>query len=183
MSENLTGMLLVAVPHMLDPNFARTVVLICDHNEQGALGLVLNRPTEAEVFEYLPDWIHLVADPAVVFEGGPVQREVAIGLASSSVEQPSAWFTTIMDGVGLFDLGSDPVEATGIDSVRVFSGYAGWEAGQLEEEIGTGGWFVVPALPEDGFVVDPARQWCNTLSRQGGRLAVYANFPPDPTLN
>ncbi|MDH3260810.1 MAG: YqgE/AlgH family protein [Acidimicrobiia bacterium] len=183
MSENLTGRLLVAVPHMLDPNFARTVVLVCDHNEQGALGLIINRPTEAEVFEYLPGWIHLVGDPAVVFEGGPVQREVAVGLARTSDNHPIAGFTTISDSLGLLDLGSDPVGASGIDSVRVFSGYAGWEAGQLEGEIAAGGWFVIPLQPGDPFAVLTDGLWSETLARQGGRLAVYANFPLDPTLN
>jgi len=183
MSEHLAGMLLVAVPHMFDPNFARAVVLVCEHNEQGALGVILNRPTEAEVFEYLPDWAHLVAEPAVVFEGGPVEREVAIGLVASSHTQPSVGYTAISKGLGLMDLGSDPAEATGIDLLRVFSGYAGWEAGQLEQEIGAGGWFVLPARRDEGFAVSPAGLWRETLTRQGGRLAVYANFPPDPTLN
>ncbi|MGZ8786400.1 MAG: YqgE/AlgH family protein [Acidimicrobiia bacterium] len=183
MSEQLTGMLLAAVPHMYDPHFARAVVLVCEHNEQGALGVIINRPTEAEVFEYLPDWVHLVAEPAVVFEGGPVEREVAIGLAATSSAQPDIGYRAISEGLGLFDLGSDPAEATGIDLLRVFSGYAGWEAGQLEQEIGAGGWFVLPAQPGDGFAVSAAGLWRETLTRQGGRLAVYANYPPDPTLN
>ncbi|HKZ30695.1 MAG TPA: YqgE/AlgH family protein [Acidimicrobiia bacterium] len=183
MSEHLTGRLLVAVPHMLDPNFFRTVVLICDHNQQGALGLIVNRPTEAEVFAYLPGWLHLIAEPAVVFEGGPVQREVAVGLARSSADRRVVGFTTIVNGVGLLDLESDPAEAAGLEAVRVFSGYAGWEAGQLEGEIAEGGWFVVPSQPEDGFVAEPEGLWSEILTRQGGRLAVYANFPFDPSLN
>jgi putative transcriptional regulator len=183
MSENLTGKLLVAVPHMFDPNFARAVVLVCDANEQGALGLIVNRPTDAEVFDYLPDWTHLVAEPAVVFEGGPVEREVAIGLATSSHDHPPIGYTPIVEGLGLLDLGSDPAAATGITLLRVFSGYAGWEAGQLDEEIAGGGWFVLPSEPGDGFSSTPTGLWSSTLRRQGGRLALYANFPPDPHLN
>ena len=183
MNENLTGMLLVAVPHMLDPNFARTVVLICDHNEEGAFGLIVNRPTETEVFQYLPGWIHLVVEPSVVFEGGPVQREVAVGLTENPDNQSIAGYTAVTEGLGLLDLGSDPAEATGIGSIRVFSGYAGWETGQLEEEITVGGWFVVPVQPGDCFLAKTDTLWRETLTRQGGRLAVYANFPPDPTLN
>jgi putative transcriptional regulator len=184
MSDNLTGKLLVAVPHMLDPNFARTVVLVCEHNEHGALGLIINRPTEAAVVSYLPDWIHLVVEPAVVFEGGPVQREVAVGLAASGRDQPpAAGFTAVGPGVGLFDLETDPDDATSVEGIRVFSGYAGWEPGQLEAEIGEGGWFVVPRETGDGFDEEPALLWGTVLARQGGRLAVYATFPPDPALN
>lgn len=182
MSENLAGRLLVAVPHMLDPNFWRTVVLICEHNEQGAVGLIINRPTEAEVFDYLPGWTHLAAEPSVVFQGGPVQPDVAIGLArTSSASAPDT--TEIVDGLALLDLGSDPAEAGGVEDLRVFSGYAGWEAGQLEEEIAAGGWFVVPGTREDGFGEQPDDLWRAVLRRQGGRLAMYANFPADPGLN
>src|SRR3972149_10040621 len=108
MSEHLTGRLLVAVPHMLDPNFFRTVVLICDHNQQGALGLIVNRPTEAEVFAYLPGWLHLIAEPAVVFEGGPVQREVAVGLARSSADRRGGGVPPPLPGVGGVGVGGAP---------------------------------------------------------------------------
>ena len=183
MSENLTGMLLVAVPHMLDPNFFRAVVLVCEHNEDGALGLIINRPTRADVNDYLPGWAHLVAEPAVVFEGGPVDREVAIGLALAPEEQPAVAWSAVIDGVGLLDLGSDPTVATKVERLRVFSGYSGWGAGQLEAEIEAGGWFVLAARAEDAFAEEAEELWWLTLVRQGGRLAVYANYPPDPTLN
>lgn len=183
MSENFAGALLVAVPHMIDPNFFRAVVLVCEHNEDGALGLILNRPTTAEVFDYLPDWLHLVARPAVVFEGGPVDREVAVGLAQMSRAPSGAGYAPIFDDIGLLDLGSDPAAATDVQQLRVFSGYAGWGAGQLEDEIEAGGWFVLSAQPGDPFSAMAEELWRTTLARQGGRLAVYANYPPDPGLN
>lgn len=182
MRDNLAGRLLVAVPHMLDPNFWRTVVLICEHSSEGALGLIVNRPTEAEVFDYLPGWTHLVTEPSVVFQGGPVQPAVAVGLART-VRRPIPGATDIIDGLALFDLGSDPAESEGVETLRVYSGYAGWEAGQLEDEIASGGWFVVPGLVEDGFSEHPTDLWQTVLRRQGGWLAVYANYPPNPGLN
>ena len=183
MSENLTGRLLVAVPQMVDPNFARTVVLICEHNDQGALGLILNRPTEAEVFEFLPGWIHLVVDPALVFVGGPVTPEVAVGLAGTSGKELPDGYTAVAEGLGLIDLGSDPAAATGVEALRVFSGYGGWEAGQIEAEVAEGGWFVLAAQPGDGFTSHPEALWSEVLARQGGKLAMYATFPLDPSLN
>ena len=182
MTDNLSGRLLVAVPHMGDPNFWRSVVLICDHNENGALGLIINRPSGAEVFDHLPGWTHLAAEPSVVFQGGPVQPDVAVGLArvSSGV---SAAATKIVDGLALFDLSSDPAEATGVQSLRVFSGYAGWEAGQLEDELSVGGWFVVSGLPDDAFGERPQDLWRAVLLRQGGWLAMYANYPANPAFN
>jgi putative transcriptional regulator len=182
MTDNLSGRLLVAVPHMLDPNFWRSVVLICEHNEDGALGLIINRPSDAEVFDYLPGWTHLAAEPSVVFQGGPVQPDVAVGLVRvSSGALPGV--TEIVDGLALFDLSSDPAEASGVDSLRVFSGYAGWEAGQLEDELATGGWFVVPGFLDDAFGEDPGGLWRTVLRRQGGRLAMYANYPDNPVFN
>ncbi len=183
MSENLAGMLLVAVPTMLDPNFHRTVVLVCEHNEDGALGLILNRPTTAVVEDYLPGWLDLVPQPAVVFEGGPVQREVAIGLGRSRSGIAIAGWTPVTDRVGLVDLSTDPGAVGSLEAVRVFSGYAGWSTGQLEAELDDNGWFVVPSSPDDGFASDPPDLWSSVLKRQRGPLAIYAYFPLDPSVN
>jgi putative transcriptional regulator len=182
MRDNLAGKLLVAVPQMLDPNFWRTVVLICEHSDEGAVGLIINRPSEAEVFDYLPGWTHLVAEPSVVFQGGPVEQDVAIGLVRTSPVFHSG-VTSIVEGLALMDLGSDPAEAEGVGALRVFSGYAGWEANQLEDEIASGGWFVVAGTPDDSFTDHPGDLWRKVLHRQGGKLAMYASFPPDPGLN
>lgn len=183
MTDILTGALLVAIPGMLDPNFRRSVVLVCDHTDQGALGVILNRPGGAEVGAYLPGWADRVALPRVVFEGGPVQREVAIGLGRCETTQPVEGWTPVTDRIGLVDLSTDPQLAAGITEVRVFSGYAGWSSGQLETEVAEGGWFVVPSEPNDPFAGAPDRLWSAVLKRQGGALAFYATYPPDPSLN
>ena len=177
--SSLVGMLLVATPVMEDPNFAHSVVLVCAHDEDGAVGLVLDRPTEIPVGEHLPQWAPHAATPPVVFLGGPVQLDVAIGLADAdaSVE---GW-THVVGTAGLIDLeDSDPV-TTG--RVRVFAGYTGWSSGQLEGEVAGLDWIVVPAHPDDLFDPDPDGIRRRALLRKGGMFPAYVHYPEDPGLN
>ena len=184
MSENLVGKLLVATPALLDPNFARSVVLICEQNEEGALGLILNRPLEAELAEHLPEWQHLSSSPPRIFEGGPVQREVAVALGRHAPGEPGEGWTSVSGELGLLDLGRDPADLWGeLEQLRIFSGYAGWATDQLEGELKEQAWFVVDAEPEDAFGEDSEQLWQRVLRRQQGPLAMFATFPPDPTLN
>jgi putative transcriptional regulator len=181
----LTGRLLVATPALKDPHFERTVVLLVAHEENGALGVVLNRATEVPVSEVLNGWESLAAGPAVVFEGGPVQPEAAICLARarSGAADPE-WFSRVEGVVGTVDLSGDPANLAGqVEQLRVFSGYAGWAAEQLEAEIEDGAWFVLDALPGDAFMPQPDDLWTMVLRRQGGLMAAVAFFPADPTLN
>ncbi len=183
--ESLTGRLLVATPALRDPNFERTVVLLVAHEEGGALGVVLNRATEVPVAEVLGGWGSLADEPAVVFEGGPVQPEAAICLARTrpgAAELPG--FSRVSGAIGTVDLSGDP-EALREDvvGVRVFAGYAGWSPGQLEGEIEGGSWFVFDALPGDAFAARPDDLWPMVLRRQGGLLAAVAHYPSDVTLN
>jgi len=182
MDRSLVGQLLVAAPHLIDPNFYRTVVYIAEHGNDGALGLVLNRATDAPVEEHLPQWAPLVADPAVVFVGGPVSNEIAVGLARSPYTIPESWDPG-PDGSGLIDLSADPAALGGVDALRIFSGYSGWVVGQLEIEVRTDSWFIVPALPSDLFTSHPDHLWRDVLARQPGRLAFYANYPMQPGSN
>jgi putative transcriptional regulator len=183
--ESLTGRLLVATPALRDPNFERTVVLLVAHEDGGALGVVLNRATEVAVTEVLGPWGTLANDPAVVFEGGPVQPEAAICLARARPEAGEmVGFNRVAGVVGTVDLSADPEQLRpGIVGVRVFAGYAGWSPGQLEAEIATGSWFVFDALPGDAFAGRPDDLWSMVLRRQGGLMAAVAHFPADPTLN
>jgi len=148
--QTLTGRLLVASPELGDPHFSRTIVLLVDHDESGALGVVLNRPSTTYVSEILPDWHLYATPPQVVFQGGPVGRDSALALAartgwSVDADEPLG-FRHVHAGIGLVDLDS-PAEliAGEIASMRVFAGYAGWGSEQLEAEIGEGSWFVVDA--------------------------------------
>ena len=181
MSGSIAGRLLVASPSLLDPNFYRTVVYIAEHGEAGALGLVLNRPTDAPVDDHLPDWAPAVSSPAVVFVGGPVSNEIAVGLARAPGTPPAEWLP--IEGSGLVDLSAGPGALGGVDALRIFSGYSGWVEGQLEVELATDSWFVVPALPSDLYSEHPTTLWRDVLARQPGRLAFYADFPEDPSAN
>ena len=178
-----TGSLLIATPTMADPNFSRTVVLLLDTGESGALGVVLNRPTELEVADVLEAWADLVAGPGVLFQGGPVETDAALAVARVTADDEPVGWRRVFGTTGLVDLDA-PVEllSSAVSALRIFAGYAGWGAGQLEAEIEEGAWFVVPAEPQDPFL-DPERLWAQVLRRQGGQLAMLATMPAEPGLN
>lgn len=181
MDASIAGKLLVATPSLIDPNFFRTVVLMIEHDDEGALGVVLNRPLEISVADYLEEWELLVADPSVVFSGGPVQQEVALALGrgSGDVEGRS---DHIAHEIYLVDLDLDPASVE-VNPIRVFSGYAAWGPAQLEGEINEGAWWTVDSTDEDPFHQDSATLWSSVLRRQGGELALFATMPEDPALN
>lgn len=184
MEEWQTGRLLVATPALEDPNFERVVIFVLDHDEDGALGVVLNRASAVTVDDTLPPWVDLAAEPPVVFGGGPVEPTavVALGRALEGVA-PDGW-SPILDRIRLVDLDADPMlAATDLEHVRLFAGYAGWAPGQLEDEIDEGAWFVVDAEPDDVFTHDPDGLWHSVLRRQPDELALLATFPADPSLN
>ncbi|MFA9443836.1 YqgE/AlgH family protein [Egicoccus sp. AB-alg6-2] len=180
-----TGRLVVATPALEDPNFERSVVLILDHDHDGALGVVLNRASDLAIDDALSGWVDLVAAPSVVFGGGPVEPTavVALGRATASVPADQG-LSPRLDRVRLVDLGDDPaLAAVDLERVRVFAGYAGWGPGQLEAEVDAGAWFTVDADPADVFTADPGRLWQAVLRRQPDELALFATFPEDPSLN
>jgi putative transcriptional regulator len=188
--EVLTGQLLVATPRLLDPNFSRRVVLVLDHGDHGALGVVINRPSGVAVEELLPQWHGVATAPAELFVGGPVARNALVGLvrlSSGDVASEQAGWRLLVDAdrpVGTVDLTVDPAPVTSsIVGARLFSGYAGWDSGQLEVEIEEGSWYVVPARASDPVSADPEGLWRRVLRRQGGALAVVSGYPTDPTMN
>jgi putative transcriptional regulator len=182
----LTGRLLVATPTLGDPNFSRTVIYVLDHDETGTLGVVVNRPTTVPVGEVLPDWQQYTTDPGVLFQGGPVALDSALGLAvlpGVGDDEPVGW-RRVVDGLGLVDLDAPPeVLVDGMAGLRIFAGYAGWGSGQLEDELAEGAWYVVPGLAGDAFTAAPEGLWRAVLRRQGGDLAFVSTYPDDPTQN
>jgi putative transcriptional regulator len=183
--NSLAGRLLVATPKLLDPNFHRTVVFVCMHDEHGAFGLVLNRPLEAmKVAETIPVWSEHVSTPALVFLGGPVEPNSAIALGRSRAGLERDGWTRMTGTTGLVNLEANPEELMDdLEAVRVFAGYAGWGAGQIEGEIKEDAWFVVEAEPGDPFTGDPGHLWSAVLKRQRGKLAMFAFAPSDPSVN
>lgn len=183
------GQLLVATP-ALDPtsgqgSFARTVIQLLQHSaEDGALGVVVNRPTGTDLREVLPGWALLAPDPLVIFQGGPVQQTAAICLGRLAGPAPAdATYVAVPGARWLATVDLDQDAAEPVQEVRVFAGYAGWSPGQLEAEVEQGSWWVLDALPGDCFSTEPERLWRHVLRRQGLPLALAATYPDDPSLN
>ena len=179
----LSGRLLVATPLIGAGPFWRSVVFVLDHSDEGALGVIVNRPLNASVADVLPHWADVVTAPTQLFDGGPVGSDaaLALGVVREGLV-PSGWHQ-MADRVGLVDL-DGPVPPSGqFSGLRVFAGYAGWGVSQLEEEIEEGSWIVLDAIETDLSSPHPETLWHDVLSRQPGDLRLMASFPPDPDLN
>ncbi|NNE11769.1 MAG: YqgE/AlgH family protein [Ilumatobacter sp.] len=180
------GRLLVATPPLDDPNFDRTVVYVLEHRDDGALGVVINRPTEEELGEPLERWADLQTAPGAIFLGGPVEPDalIALAYAHQPIVDDTDELSPVAGRVASADLTTDPAFVAGVvSSVRVFRGYAGWGPGQLEGEIESGAWVVLDAEPDDVFDSEPDELWRRVLRRQGGRLAWLATAPDDLSAN
>jgi putative transcriptional regulator len=182
MAQSLAGQLLLASPSLLDPNFARTVVLIGVHNEEGAMGVVLNRPSTMSVAEAVPQLADAVGVLDTVYVGGPVQTSSIVFLAEFLDPSPAG--ILVLGRIGF------PAPDAGIEELaeltarrRVFAGHAGWGQGQLDAEIDNGDWIAHPAEPEDVFTDDPRDLWSSVLTRKGGSYALVARMPLDPSVN
>lgn len=180
--ESLQGQLLIAGGGLFDPNFRHAVVLVAEHGEEGAVGIVLNRPAEVRAAEAAPALASYLAVEERLFLGGPVQTEVAILLAE--LQHPDLFGgRLVVDGIGLVG-GEDELRALeDIRRARLFAGYAGWGPGQLEGELDESSWIVEPARPDDVFVSNPLALWPELLRRKGGKHAVLALMPFDPSNN
>lgn len=182
---DLTGRLLLATPGLDEGIFRRSVVLMLHHDETGAQGVVLDRPTEAPVDRVLPGWGEHVTGPPTLFQGGPVGEDSALGVVSVPGTDPEPMGVRHLFGsIGLVDLDTPPpVVVPHLAGLRIFAGYSGWSAGQLEGEVATHSWYVVDSEPADIFTTNPAELWRTVLARQPGPLAWVARYPQDPELN
>jgi putative transcriptional regulator len=179
--DTLQGQLLIASPSLLDSNFRRTVVLVTEHTDEGAAGLVLNRPSPASVSELVPELEPLVEDDEQVWLGGPVQTNAVLVLGE--FVDPDDAAVPLFGSLGFPSL-EDPDEVVPATTRRrVFAGYAGWGAGQLESELGREDWIVEPARPDDAFTETPDELWADVLRRKGGIYELVARIPEDPSVN
>lgn len=188
-SPSARGRLLVATPPLGDPNFDRSVVFVLEHTEAGAVGVVLNRIdeasrilTEALDLAVLAPWRHLLSAPPALFRGGPVGDDSLIALARG-VGREDGW-GAITPTIGTADLSRGPDEvAERIDDLRIFRGYSGWGASQLDAEVDAGAWMVFDAIDADLFSARPDDLWRDVVRRQGGRLRWIADAPDDLSAN
>lgn len=174
------GSLLVASGSLTDPNFRKTVVVITEHSDQGAVGLVLNRPAPVTVAEATPLLSSLVEPGTPIYVGGPVQPEAAIVLAD--FESLDVDGRIVVGSVGLLSTYAGEADPA-IRRARVFAGYAGWGPGQLEAETAEEAWIIEDAFPDDIFTEEPSRLWSSVLARKGGSYRLLALMPDDPSNN
>lgn len=180
--QSMRGHLLVAAPVLTDPNFHRTVVLVGEHGTEGAMGVVLNRPSSVTVRDALTPLSPIVGDHDLVYVGGPVQTDAVVILADFA--DPGRSAGVVFDSVG-FVPGEveDAEELGGLRQTRVFVGYSGWGPGQLESELEERAWILADATTEDVFSAETERLWTRVLRRLGGAYAVLALLPEDPRVN
>jgi putative transcriptional regulator len=180
--DPLTGQLLVAGPTLPDPNFARTVVLIAEHSETGALGLVLNRPAGFTVGEAVPDLAAALGSDAPMWLGGPVRPQGVLVLAEWDDPEPAA--ALIVGAIGLLGADADAAEVVAsARRMRAYAGFAGWGPGQLDAELERDDWILAAARAPDVFCERAEDLWGDILRGKGGRFALMARMPEDPSVN
>ena len=183
-ADRTTGRLLVSTPQLDDGVFHRSVILMLQHDDNGAQGVVLNKPMGAEVDAVLPGWGEHIASPQTLFQGGPVQLDSALGLVMVTDDDLPPGSQRLFGSVAIIDLDTPPLLVMPeVGGLRIFAGYAGWSAGQLEGELRRGSWFVVDSAPGDLLTADPDHLWEQVLLRQRDELAFVAYYPSDPELN
>ena len=181
------GTLLLANTDLLEPTFRRSVIYIVEHNDDGTLGVVLNRPSETAVYNVLPQWAKLAAKPKTMFIGGPVKRDSALCLATLRVGFDAAsvpGLRHVQGRIVMVDLDADPDLVEGaVEGVRIYAGYSGWSMGQLDGEIERDDWIVLSGLPSDVLVEPRVDLWARVLRRQPLPMSLLATHPIDVNRN
>jgi putative transcriptional regulator len=177
------GKLLIAMPPLVDPNFRQTVVLLCEHNPEGSLGLVLNRPTQLRASSLIQDLPDPLKDGRI-YAGGPVGRNAMLVLCRGDhILEGNRILDEIFLARHLDDLKLFKALAPQSGDMRYFLGYAGWAPGQLESEVKAGAWTLMPADANLIFDANPALVWQEMMRKLGGEWSIYATMPPDLSLN
>jgi putative transcriptional regulator len=180
--DSLAGHFLIASPAIMDPNFERAVVLITAHNDEGAVGVILNRCSAATVGEAVPQLAPVIDVDEPVFVGGPVNPDGVAVLAE--FDDPEEAGIVVLDDVGFVAIEEAlEVQAPELQRTRVFAGVAGWGPEQLEDELDRDDWIIEPADVDAIFTDDPDRLWSEVLRRKGGRYELVARMPLDPSMN
>lgn len=177
------GGLLLSEPYLADPNFERTAILLTEHNEEGTVGFILNKPSDSRVNEVMEDLKQL---DARVFIGGPVEQDTLHyvhrieGLTDSIELTPGLYWG------GNFEQLLSLVETNQVapTDIKFFLGYSGWSTGQLEDELKADSWIVSDQVSDELiFETDPETMWKKAMRGLGGRFSVYSNYPADPRMN
>jgi putative transcriptional regulator len=177
------GSILISEPYLGDSNFERTVVLVCEHNEQGTFGYILNKPTAIEIASVIRDLDNF---PLNLYIGGPVSQDSVHFIHRSRYHLEGAM--EIQENVywgGDFDAMKIMIQQGKIlpEEIRFFIGYSGWGEGQLLREIDNKSWIISTASAEDIFETEPENFWRSILKNMGGRFKALSNYPIDPRLN
>ena len=196
MPKSTKGHFLISESNMLDPHFFRSVILVIEHNQDGAFGLVVNRRSKLNFGALMPDLTDSVIQTNLMYIGGPVEQEYlfivhsempeghhsssgAIELIPGVTFEPS--FPCIQEYFEHDNWNNIPIDDR--PQVNLYLGYSGWGAGQLEREIKMGSWIVHPAHQEIIFHPEPAQGWQNALRQKGGIYKIFANSKQQPELN
>jgi putative transcriptional regulator len=179
--DPLIGHLLISNANLFDPNFRRTIVLIGHHDDEGAVGVVLNQPLAVAVRDAVPPLGGLVEPEESLFDGGPVQPDSVVVVAD--FVDPSRADVLAMGSIGFLPPEADDDIGRAIRRARVYAGYAGWGPGQLEGELEEASWITAPALPGDVFHDDPSHLWDDVLRRLGRGYDMLRMMPRDPSMN
>ena len=181
--EPQKGRILASEPYLPDPNFERTIILLTEHNQDGSVGFVLNRPSESLVTEVMAEIKDIESK---IFIGGPVQQDTL-----HFIHRHSGISGSIEIGEGIFWGGNFEqilllieTKQLAILDIKFFLGYSGWSPGQLEEELKADSWIVSDRVTQDlVFETLPEMMWKKSLQSLGGRFSVYSNYPVDPSMN